>query len=106
MKAGALGLLVLALAACGGGIDDVEQQVAVGAAKSAYARARAEGIDLTSGPCVADSLPGLPDWVADVAHDPRQAVDDRVENQCARYRAGKAHHFVELDPQGSVIRAK
>jgi spermidine synthase len=25
-------------------------------------------------------------------------------NQCAAYRSGKAAHFVELDPDGEVIR--
>ena len=41
----------------------------------------------------------------DVAHDPRQAVDDDPANQCAAYRSGEAHHFVELDPDGRFIRS-
>ena len=71
-----------------------------------YATAEAKHIDLSAGPCLAERLPGLPDWVVDVAHDPRQAVDDQPVNQCARYRAGEAHHFVELDPDGELIRAQ
>ena len=45
------------------------------------------------------------DWCVDVAHDPRQPVDNLPENQCRSYREGKVHHFVELDPEGNVIRA-
>jgi hypothetical protein len=79
-------------------------------AQAAYDRASKnksqfdEGFD--EGPCIAESLPGLPDWVADIAHDPRQAVDDEATNQCQRYREGEAHHFVELDPDGNLIRAQ
>ena len=43
---------------------------------------------------------------ADVAHDPRQDVDDEPENECEAYRSGEAVHFVELDPDGELIRAE
>lgn len=95
----------LALAACGG-VDEAEKQAAIVAAKAAYAKARAEGTDLSRGPCIADPLPGMSDWVADIAHDPRQDVDDEQENQCEEYRSGDADHFVELDPRGNLIRAE
>lgn len=43
-------------------------------------------------------------WVCDVAHNPRQDVDNLKENQCATYgRAGK--HFVEVDTECRFIRA-
>lgn len=60
--------------------------------------------DLSNGPCIAEDL--MVDWVADIAHNPRQAVDDLPANQCQNYRNGSAHHFVELDPAGNVIRAE
>lgn len=60
--------------------------------------------DLSSGPCLSNAL--MPDWVADIAHNPRQAIDDSPENQCPAYLEGRAHHFVELDPNGNLIRAK
>ena len=60
------------------------------------------GEDLSNGPCLSNEV--IPDWVADIAHDPRQAVDDLPENQCSAHREGQAHHFVELDEQGNVIR--
>jgi hypothetical protein len=72
----------------------------------AYHEAKANGTDLDRGPCIAEQLPGLPDWVADVAHDPRQPVDDQPANQCQRFRDGEAHHFVELSPSGDLIRAQ
>jgi hypothetical protein len=43
--------------------------------------------------------------VTDVAHDPRQPVDDEPENQCEAYRSGDAGHYVELDPQGRYIQS-
>jgi hypothetical protein len=57
--------------------------------------------DLNFGPCL-----GLvsPDWVCDVAHNPRIAVDDLPTNQCADYRNGVAHHFVEVDTNCNLIR--
>ena len=102
-------LLVLALTACGSSGSQVSQsdsEKAVDEAQAAFRQIQAGGQDLTSGPCISESLPGLSDWVADIAHDPRQPVDDQPANQCRRYRAGEAGHFVELDPAGHVIRAQ
>jgi hypothetical protein len=101
--------LVLALPACGGDDDEPsksEESQAVGQAVVAFQKAEQSGQDLSAGPCISESLPGLPDWVADVAHDPRQDVDDDPNNQCQRYRDGEASHFVELTPEGQLIRAE
>jgi hypothetical protein len=73
---------------------------------AAYHQAKADGTNLNRGPCIAEQLPGMADWVADIAHNPRQPVDDVPANQCRRYRAGQAHHFVELDTSGHLIRAQ
>jgi hypothetical protein len=103
----ATALVALVLPGCGG--DDVsegQRDRAIAAAKQAYQKAVARDEDLDVGPCIAEELPGLPDWVADVAHDPREAVDDESENQCQRYREGEASHFVELTPEGELIRAE
>lgn len=65
-----------------------------------YIQKKQEGVDMTSGPClgkVAD------DWVLDIAHKPRQAVDDKPENQCQDFINGKVKHFIELDPDGKLI---
>jgi hypothetical protein len=100
--------VVSALAAPGcGGVDEAERQAAIAAAKAVYEKARLEGTDFSRGPCIADPLPAPnSNWVADVAHDPRRDVDDDPSNQCSSYRKGDADHFVELDPQGNVIRAE
>lgn len=42
-------------------------------------------------------------WVCDVAHNPRQDVDNLKENQCATYGPGR--HFVEVDTDCKFIRA-
>lgn len=97
------------LAGCGSSGSQVNpsgSQRAVDEAQVAFRQLQASGTDLSAGPCIAESLPGLPDWVADIAHDPRQPIDDVPANQCQRYRSGQAHHFVELTPQGELIRAQ
>lgn len=102
-------LVALGLAGCGGGGSQVSpsgREKAVDEAQAAFRQAQATGQDLSAGPCLAESLPGLSDWVADIAHDPRQPVDDDPANQCGRYRDGQAHHFVELGPDGQLIRAQ
>ena len=102
LAAGAL----VALAASCGGVDEAERDRAVAAAARAFEQAKEEGVDFTDGPCIADPLEAMPNWVVDVAHDPRQDVDDDPANQCASYRSGEADHFVELDRDGNLIRAK
>jgi hypothetical protein len=105
-------LIVVTVAAlltgCGGddSASEGEKDRAVTAAQQAFQQAQASGVDLSRGPCVSESLPGLSGWVADIAHDPREDVDDEPENQCQRYRDGEADHFVELTPEGELIRAE
>ncbi|MDI3298755.1 MAG: hypothetical protein QJR08_06265 [Bacillota bacterium] len=77
---------------------------AIRAAEELFRAKLAEGVDMSNGPCLAQEV--VPDWAVDVAHDPRQPVDDLPQNQCASYRQGHVHHFVELDPQGRLIRAE
>jgi len=100
-------LALVALVGCGGGgaSQDVRDR-AVNEAMTAYEQAKQVGTNFSRGPCIAEQLPGLSDWVADIAHDPRQPVDDVPANQCQRFRNGQAHHFVELDPSGNLIRAQ
>jgi hypothetical protein len=63
------------------------------------------GKDLSNGPCLLDPIPLAEDWVCDVAHWPREKVDDLPENQCSTYREGKATNFVEVTPKCEFIRA-
>jgi hypothetical protein len=97
-----------AASGCGGGstASQSEKSQAVGQAVIAFRDAQQSGKDLSAGPCISESLPGASDWAADIAHDPRQAVDDDPANQCTSYRQGQTHHFVELTPQGDLIRTQ
>jgi hypothetical protein len=104
-----IALTVAAALIAGCGDDDAgsdERQQAIGEAVTAYADFVSLGKDVSDGPCIAEQLPGLEDWVADIAHDPRTDVDDDPANQCRRYRDGDAGHFVELTPEGELIRAQ
>lgn len=68
--------------------------------------ARSQEISLESGPCLSDNNPfwDISDWVCDIAHSPRQDIDNQPENQCADFRQGKASHFVELSPECGFIK--
>lgn len=81
-----------------------DRQEATERALEAYRQKKTTSDSLEQGPCLTETL--MPDWVADIAHNPRQPVDDQPENQCQSYLEGKTHHFVELDPQGNIIRAE
>jgi len=83
---------------------EADKDIAIARAKTMFTQLMAEGIDLSNGPCIANNL--IPDWVADVAHNPRENIDNLPENQCSAYQEGTVHHFVELDPSGSVIKAE
>ena len=59
--------------------------------------------DFNNGPClgvVADN------WVCDIAHNPRESIDNNTDNQCSDYLTGKITHFIELTPNCEFIRAK
>jgi hypothetical protein len=106
------------LAACGGYGDDEDEDAdadssqlseedrAIELALDAYNEAVASGIDLEVGPCIAEELPDLPRGVVDIAHDPREEVDNDAANQCQNFISGEADHFVELDPAGNLIQAR
>lgn len=81
-----------------------EIETAVNQARHTYTLEKQSGRDLSSGPCLSNAL--MPNWVLDIAHSPRQPIDDLPENQCLSYREGKAEHFVELDLNGNLLRAK
>jgi hypothetical protein len=58
--------------------------------------------NLNDGPCLSNKI--IENWVCDVAHSPREPIDDVEENQCIEYRK-TAFHFVEVDPNCNFIRA-
>src|SRR4051812_40128921 len=81
-----------------------EQDTAVNQSKVLYNQRKTAGVDFKDGPCLSNAI--IPGWVLDIAHDPRQPVDDLPENQCSAFREGSVKHFVELDPEGNVIRVE
>lgn len=64
-----------------------------------------KGKDLSNGPCILDPMENE-DWVCDVAHEPRQPVDNQRKNQCDAWHSGKAKHFIEVTPTCEFIKAR
>lgn len=87
-----------------GGVKKSDIDIAVNQAKYLYEMEKGKGRDFSTGPCLSNAL--MPDWVADIAHSPRQTIDDLAANQCPAYLEGRARHFVELDLEGNLIRAR
>jgi hypothetical protein len=84
--------------------EAADKNLAIAQAKELWRMQFQLGAGLSARPCLSNNA--ITDWVADIAHNPRTAVDDKPENQCSAYRDGTAHHFVELDPEGNLIRAQ
>lgn len=85
-------------------ISKSEIDTAANQAKFFYRQKKDRNGDFSNGPCLSDAL--MPGWVADIVHSPRLPIDDLPENQCPAYLEGRAQHFVELDTDGNLIRAK
>jgi hypothetical protein len=83
--------------------QDVKQQATFSCIQ--MCKNNSKNLDYTNGPCLSDNNAdwNVNDWVCDVAHSPRQSVDDLSENQCQAFREGKAHHFVEVDSSCNLI---
>ncbi len=81
-----------------------EIETATNQAKHLYRQEKDKGRDFSDGPCLSNAL--LPNWVVDIAHNPRITIDDLPQNQCPGFREGKAQHFIELDTEGNLIRAQ
>ena len=77
---------------------------AVNQAQYIFKLKQERGENFQNGPCLSNDL--SPGWVADIVHDPRSLIDDLAENQCSAYLEGRAKHFVELSPEGNLIRVK
>lgn len=80
------------------------RDAAIDTCKSFCLQEKQNNTDLSNGPCISNSI--IKDWVCDVAHTPRQSIDNSPENQCPAFREGIARHFVELDQECNLIRYK
>ena len=47
-----------------------------------------DGQNFDIGQCLSNEI--IADWVCDIAHEPRQVVDDDPANQCSAFRTGQA----------------
>lgn len=81
---------------------ETARKFAVREAQKLFLEKKQEGMDFSAGPCLTNEI--IQDWVVDTSHNPRLAIDDDPNNQCVAFREGKAHHFVELDLNGEVIK--
>lgn len=81
-----------------------EIDTAINQARHFYRQEKERGKDFSSGPCLSNAI--MPNWVLDIAHNPRESMDDLAQNQCPAYLEGRAEHIVELDPDGNLIRVK
>jgi hypothetical protein len=99
-------LSIFFVSACVGPNQNTES-MAINSCVSLCAMAKSSGMDLSNGPCLSDNNPewAIDDWVCDVAHWPRQSIDNLPENQCKAFREGRAHHFVEVNENCKFIRA-
>ena len=59
-------------------------------------------IDLSNGPCLWEN--NVEDYVCDVAHSPRQEIDNNPSNQCKSYIEGRVNHFIEVDESCNLIK--
>lgn len=84
-------------------VNQTEKDSAIAACIELCQSSLSNGQDLSNGPCLSNEI--ISNWVCDIAHSPRQAVDNLAENQCSAYREGLAKHFVEVDANCNFIRA-
>ena len=78
--------------------------LALSLCESACRDALSKGRNLSAGPCLLDPIPKYKDWVCDVAHEPREAIDNLRENQCNAWHNGTANHFIEVTPECKFIK--
>lgn len=81
-----------------------EADKAVHQAQNLYLIRKEAEVDFSSGPCLSNDL--IPGWVADIVHNPRQDIDNSLQNQCPAFLEGRAKHFIELDLEGNLVRVR
>jgi len=97
-------IFVIITAGCVGQVQETTSKSAIQACIDLCQAELRKGTDLSAGPCLSNEV--VPDWVCDVAHSPRQDVDNIPKNQCSAYLQKQAHHFVEVDENCNLIRAQ
>ena len=80
------------------------EQTLIDACIQACENAKARGTNLENGPCLLNPMPQNNSWVCDVAHDPRQDIDNLIENRCSSFGKGETKHFIEVNPDCIFIK--
>jgi len=76
-----------------------EQQNAISCAENLYEQEKTKGIEFNS-----QCLEICGNYAVDIVHVPRNAEDNKIENQCEEYRNGSVNHFIELGKNGEIVR--
>ncbi len=92
--------VLLVLAAIGWVVLFSQKPYILAKARLRYNQAVSKKTDLSSGACLGKIAD---DWVLDIAHLPREPIDNLAQNQCNDFRNGTVHHFVEMSPRGEII---
>lgn len=82
-------------------VSENKKQELIRLAKERFNTRKSQGVNMENGPCLGIIATG---WVVDIVHNPREPIDDKPENQCSAYKNGSASHFIELDPDGNLIK--
>lgn len=63
---------------------------------------KSAGADFSAGPCLSNNI--IEGWVCDVAHSPRQDIDNLKSNMCEAFVNGTAKRFIEVDKNCNLIK--
>jgi hypothetical protein len=76
-----------------------EQEEAIACAKNLYFKAKNNNLDFNS-----QCLGTCRDYSVDIVNVPRNAEDDKIENQCSDFRNKITPYFIEIDKNGNIVR--
>ena len=62
------------------------------------------GRNLDNGPCLLNPIKENNKLVCDVAHSPRESIDNIPENQCSSFREEKSNRFIEVTPDCEFLK--
>lgn len=96
-----LPILALALLLAGCTLE-VEEPIGAATERICIEACKTAAIPLENGPCLLNPIENT-DWVCDVAHEPREAIDNQKENQCSEF-GKQASHFIEVNPNCELIK--
>jgi len=77
----------------------LKQQNAIDCGKILYASVKSLSVELNS-----KCLGNCEDYAVDLVNVPRNADDEKSENQCLSFTNGEMKNFIELDNNGNIVR--